>query len=508
MSISTAISLDRISRIVGYKLRAGNFGTGTPNLPQRIAILAEANTANQATIDDAPFEFINAKEVGDKYGYGSPAYMIARILRPISGSLVGGIPTVLYPQLAAGGATSAVYKLGVTVATTVTANVTHKVVINGRDNIDGFSFSFSPAIGDDAAAVRQKIIDAINNVLAAPVIAAENVTDVDLTSKWAGATAILSVRIDTGDNAGGIVYAETSNTDGTGEPAITTSLGYFGETWNTLVINSYGTGKLADLEAFNGVPDPDNPTGRYLPTNFKPFVALFGSLLSDKDDIALITDAAARKDQVTNVLCPAPNSEGFAFEAAANMCVTCALIFNDNPHLGNGGVSYNDMPVPADSDIGDFESYDGRDFIAKAGSSTVLLENGKFTVQDYETTYHPDGETPAKFRKVRDLNVNWNIAFGWNIIQKSDIWDKAITDDDAPVRVGDTVSPKRVKQLVSSYADDLTDRALIADPDFTRESTQVGINEDNPARLDTFFRVKLTSTADIISSDVEFDFNF
>lgn len=508
MAISTAISLDRISRVIGYKLKKANFGSLTANLPQRIAVLGEANTANQGTIDVTPFEFISAKEVGDKYGYGSPLHLMARILRPISGNVLGGIPTVIYPQLEET-ATAAVFKLGVTVATTVTENATHFVVINGRDNVDGSRYSFNVAIGDDAATVQAAIVAAVQNVLGSPVGAAVNIGDVDFTTKWAGASAILAIRIDVGTKPAGIIYAETSNTAGTGTVTIQTGLDNFGETWNTIVINAYGTSEFATLEAHNGVPDPDNPTGRYSANNWKPYAALFGSLLSDKDDVVAITDAAARKDQVTNVLCPAPNSEGFIFEAAANMAVTHALIFNNSPHLGNGGVSYIDMPVPLlEGNIGDFSDYNARDFMAKRGSSTVLLKNGKYTVQDFETTYHPDGEVPAKFRKVRDLNVNWNIGFGWMIIQDWDIQDKAIVKDDSPVIVGDTISPKQGKQLINSYADDITSRALNSDAQFTKDSALVEINGTNPARLDTFFRTKLTSTADIVSSDVEFDFNF
>ena len=51
-------------------------------------------------------------------------------------------------------------------------------------------------------------------------------------------------------------------------------------------------------------------------------------------------------------------------------------------------------------------------------------------------------------------------------------------------------------------------RALIVDADFSKESAQVGINQQNPARLDIFFRYKRSSTAHIVSSDVEVDFNF
>ena len=508
MATSTAISQDRISSVVGYKLKKANFGTNTPDLPQKIVLLGEGNTANQSSFDITEFDFISAKEVGDRFGYGSPLHIMSRIIRPNSGGVIGGIPTIILPQLEAAGATAAVYKLGVTVATAVTANVTHKLTINGRDNIDGQTYSYSLVVGDVLAVVQQKIIDAIAGVLGSPVSGAINVGDVDITTKWAGSTAILNVSVDTGKSAAGVVYAETSNTAGTGDPAITAALAAFGAEWNTLVINPYGSAQFTALEAFNGIPDPTTPTGRYSAENFKPFVSLFGSLLSDKDDIIAITDATARKSEVTNVLCPAPNSEGFAFEAAANMCASVALIFNDTPHLGNLNQNYPDMPVPSDGNIADFADYNARDYMAKRGSSTVILANGKYKVQDFLTTYHPDGETPAKFNEVRDLNVNWNIAFGWKIIQDNDIQGKVIVNNDQQVSVDDTVAPKQGKQLIFSYASLLASKALIADVAFTEESAIVGINQTNPARLDTFFRVKITSIGKIVSSDVEFDFNF
>ena len=155
MTISTAVSLDRLSRVVGYKIKKGNFGGITQNLPQRIAILGEANTANQGTINETPFSFLLSQDVGNKYGYGSPLHLMARILRPISGNVLGGIETIIYPQLE-GVATAGVYTLGVTVATTVTANVTHKLYINGRSNLDGVSYDLNLAIGDTQADVTQK----------------------------------------------------------------------------------------------------------------------------------------------------------------------------------------------------------------------------------------------------------------------------------------------------------------------------------------------------------------
>jgi hypothetical protein len=59
----------------------------------RIAILAEANTANQSGLETDGTEITTAQAAGELYGYGSPIYHIMRILRPISGGGIGGSPS-------------------------------------------------------------------------------------------------------------------------------------------------------------------------------------------------------------------------------------------------------------------------------------------------------------------------------------------------------------------------------------------------------------------------------
>ena len=96
--MSFAVGSELISRVVGYKITKGNFQESSPNLPQRIAILGEANTANQANLDLIGKQITSAKQAGDLYGYGSPIYQMARILLPLQSDGVGGIPVIVYPQ--------------------------------------------------------------------------------------------------------------------------------------------------------------------------------------------------------------------------------------------------------------------------------------------------------------------------------------------------------------------------------------------------------------------------
>lgn len=514
MAISTAIDITRVSRVIGYKIMKGFFGVTSPYLPQRIAVLGEANTANQATITEDPFEFTDADAVGAKYGYGSPLHQIARILRPKSGNILGGIPTVIYPQKEDGSPTVTTITTSVAFqsGSEADANETQYLKINGRTSIDGQSYQMNIEKGDTNDDVIQKAVDAVNSVIGAPVSAAttgaEGSLDMELTSKWKGVTsADITVEVEEGDNLAGLTWSpESDKTDGTGDQSVTDSLNKFGDVWNTIVINPYDSTVFTELEDFNGVPDPSTPTGRYVPTIFKPFIAFFGNVDTTESAVTTITDASARKDQVTNVMAPAPGSAGFKWEAAANMALITAPVMQNAPHSDNSGMSYFDMPVG--SDIGDFGDYNSRDVMVKAGASTVTVKNGKYTIQDSVTTYHPDGENPPKFRFTRDLNVDWNVGYGWLLIMDRDIQDKAIVADNSPSTVSNTISPKQAKQLVISYAGSLAQRALIADLEFTEESIETGINETNPARLDIFFKYKRTSTAHQVSTDATVDFFF
>ena len=95
---SNAVGIERVSRIVGYVIKKGDFRVQSPNLPQRIAVLAEANEANQSGLSTTARQVTSAQQAGSIYGYGSPIHQILRILKPLYGEGVGGIPIIVYPQ--------------------------------------------------------------------------------------------------------------------------------------------------------------------------------------------------------------------------------------------------------------------------------------------------------------------------------------------------------------------------------------------------------------------------
>jgi phage tail sheath gpL-like len=509
--ISSAVGAERISRVVGYKLKKGNFAISSPNLPQKILVLAEGNTANQATMPVEKREITSAKEAGTLYGLGSPIHQIMRILRPVSGDGVGGIPTVVFPTEEAAGATAAVAACDVTLATTATDSATHYIMINGRKDIDGVPYSYSVVKGDTDVIIIGKIVAAINAVLGAPVIAAtvgSPVVSFTLTTKWKGISAAeLKVAFDNGGKDCGITYT-SAVTGGTGAAVITDALAALGSDWVTIIVNSHGAATFDAIEAVNGIPDPDIPTGRYSAILWKPFISIWGSIEDDKDDLVTITDAAARQSQVTHALAPAPLSSGYSWEAAANMAYLFALIAQNSPHLDVNSKQYPDMPVPSDGVIGDMSDYNNRDYLVQRGSSTVDLSAGKYTVQDFVTTYHPAGEVPPQFRYCRNLMLDFNLRYGHFLLEQAYVVDKTLVPSDQSVNVAGTIKPKDWIQVLRSYADDLAGRALIAGADFMKSSIQVEVSTTNPDRLETYFRYKRTGVARISSTDAEAGFAF
>lgn len=496
------VGTERISKVVGYNLTTGDFSNVTPNLPQRIAILGEANEANQSTFPTGATVITSAKKAGELYGYGSPIHSIMRILRPVTGDGVGGIQTVVYAQAKASGAAAKV--LTVTVTGTATDNGTHTLVVAGRKGIDGQFYDVNIVTGDTPTVIAGKVKDAINNILSAPLSASSSAAVATCTSKWNGLTADeITITVDTGTNDCGVTYAVASTASGSGTPSITTALTSFGADWNTLVINSYGTvtAALTSLEQFNGVPDPDTPTGRFAGTIMKPFIALTGSTA---DNPSSVTDS--RKTQVTVAICPAPGSKGFNYEASANMALLFSRIAQDSPHLDVSGKAYPDMPTP--TSIGTMAAYTDRDAIVKKGCSTVELVAEQYRVVDFVTTYHPDGEVNPQFRYCRNIMIDLNVRFGYYLLEQLHVVDHVICADTDTVSATKVIKPIMWKQILGDYADGLANRALTVDGPFMKKSITVSLSTVNPDRLETFFRYKRSGYARISSTTAQAGFNY
>jgi len=506
-AISTAIGSERRSRTAGYKIKKGFFDNVTSNLPQLVAVFGEANTANQAGLSISKKEITSAKEAAELYGYGSPLHQMFRILRPISGDGIGGIPTIAFPQVSDVSASATVIEW--TIAGSATSNATHTLAVAGRESLDFKTYEYTVSTGDTEAVVASKMADAINGVLSSPVSATSALGVLTITSKWEGETSSkLKIRVDNLGNPAGLTYAQTGLVAGAGTVDISTALSQFGGDWYTIVLNSYGENStiLTLLEQINGKPDESNPTGRYAGRIFKPFVALFGTSEDDKDNLALITDDAARVSQVTNVLCPAPKSECLFSEIAADAVLKVARIAQDTPELSYSGKSYADTPVPNDGLIGDMSDYNNRDFLIKKGCSNVILENSAYQIQELVTTYHPAGEEPLQYNYVRNLILDWNVTDGYRVLEELFVKDAVLLENGQVTTASKSIKPKQWAAILYDYFDALATRGFIRDAEFSKSSLQVQIDPSNPNRFNTFFRYRRTGIARIQSTDVEAGF--
>lgn len=505
-SLSTAIGIERRSRTSGYQIKKGFFSNETSNLPQVIGIFAQANTANQSSITADRREITSSDEAGRIYGYGSPIHQVMRILRPQNEVGVGGIPTIVFPQLE--DESFSATEIEFTVSGTATKNSTHFIRIAGRESIDFKNYSFNLLKDETASDIAQKIADSINNNLSSPVSCTVVGAVLTMTTKWKGLmSSEIKISFNNNGEPSGISYAKTNETLGAGSPDLSDSLTQIGSDWITVLINSYNDDLIFDqLEQFNGTPSTENPTGRYEGSVFKPYMAFFGDTNSNKYDLADLTDQESRIDQVTNVLCPAPNSEGFTWEAAANVARLFARTMQDSPEIDINGMSYPDMPVPENGLIGDMSDYENRDFLIKKGCSTVILDKGKYVIQDLVTTYHPEGEEPLQFNYCRNLNLDWNIADAYRTLEKIRLRDRVIIKDNQVTDSKNAIKPKEWKAVLYDLFDNMASAALINEPEFSKESLQVSIPTTNPNRFETFFRYKRTGIARIESTTAEAGF--
>lgn len=506
MAISTAVPLDRVSAVVGYEINASLEGIAAGVLPQRIAIIGEKSSSHQWGA--SKLNFTSAQQVGLQYGFSSPLYAAARILRPLSGDVLGSIPTICYAVDEVGTA-KVITK---TIVGTANKTVTHSMAVNGRYQLDGHVFSYVVNAGDTAAEIAPKMRDALNGCLGICGVASVVTDNLVFTAGWKGLSSNeVNIVIDVNGDAAGLTYAESAPTAGAGEPSMEVPFTEFGSDWNTIIINCLGRGTNdAYLDALNTfIGNANTGTGRYNSIEFKPAVALFGdnSVTTVAHSLTLAGD---RKNEMSNAFCPAPNSKGLSFEAAANLAVVYAPIAQSTPNVDPIGQLYPDMPTS--SNIGDFSNSTNRDLIVKNGASTVKLNGNSYEIVDFITTYHPDDEpaTASLFRYVKDLiGIDYNFRYLYMIYEQIYVVGKTIIGDTSLTTAPGTISPKRWKAILANqYGPRLVDLGLMADADYFINSIQVAIGQSNNNRIETSFKAQRTGTARVLSTTNQTQFKF
>ena len=511
MHISSAIIEDAVARVIGTKLVFVDLRTVSKVQPIQVAVFAPASAAAEGGIvANEPFDFVSAKEVGDEFGYKSPAYRVARMVRPETGGGVSTIRTVIFPIIPTAAA-QATDVLAINIAgVNPTKNVPANINANGR--LIPFSILKTDTVTTLADRIKDTLDAAIrvNTVDSVVEAAVGNDIDITMTVGWNGLSGNgVTIEIEAEDTAG-VIFTNPAFAAGAGTFDLTAALANFGDTWFNLVINACDPAEtvLDQLEDFNG--SPENGTGRWTSTTMLPYVALYGTLESDKDTVTTVPDT--RKLDLTNVKCPAPGSQGFDFEAAAAYATQIALTASANPPLAYSDLPLLDMPGPKElGDVGDFNNFLGRDFIEKRGVSTASLKGGIYYIEDVNTHYHPDGvdlSAAPYFRVVHVFGRAFNVIFTYRLREAISLMNKIIVDDTRKTTNPEAIDPKKWASIVRAYIDEKEVEGITTDAAASRETVETGISQVNPERVETAFQLIFSNNVRQADSTTRFGFKF
>lgn len=480
-------------------------------LPQKLAILSPIATSKQSGFSDynVPKKINSYAEALEEYGI-CPATIAMRILKPTAGGGLSSVPVYVFPVEDESGATAGAGTITPTASAAATSSNTHYVKFNGRKSIEGRSCGFSISEDDSIATIVAAITAAINGFLHTPVGATDGTTAVTLASVWKGITANkIDLEIDTNGDDCGITYVVVDPASASGAAEITGALANFGDIWYTKVLNVFGSSVYGDLATFNGIPNVETGgSGRWLNTVMKPFIAYDGT--TESAEATLLALAASRTTDLTNQLCPAPNSLNYEFEAASAWIVELAQRQNSDPSISVLDATLTDITGPEDGNIGDMKTFSIRDSLVLNGVSTVTYDGSQYAISSAITFRRPVDQNPTAidFKFDRDINLDLNVKYNYRVNENTYLKGKTlaadtdVVDGDAPV-----IKPKDWLAIVLDLTLKLVKKGWLADYDYTKENTSVAINGSNPNRIDTIYNYKLTGVARIMAATVYKSYN-
>lgn len=491
MAISTAVDINAVARVVGIKtifkdLRGGRILF----LPQRVAVIGQGNSIAVYSTDKR--QVTSAVDAAAIYGSGSPIHLAVLQLLPINGDGVGTIPVTVYPLVDDGAGAPSVGDI--TPSGAPSGAGAYKVRIN---NIDSESFVIS--VGDVVADMVTAMTDAINAVLEMPVIAVDNVTEVELTSKWEGASANdIFVEV-VGPTDLNVAFAITQPVGGLVNPDVQDALDQIGDVWETMALNCMDIADTDTLDIYSVFGE-----GRWGALTRKPLVVFTGNTAITVAAAIAVPDA--RKTDRTNAQLVAPASNDLPFVVAARQLARIVVVAANNPPHDYGSQDATGLVPGSDGAQWDYLE---QDTAVKGGSSTTKVKDGIINIADVVTFYHPTGDPIPAYRYVVDIVKLQNIIFNLNLIFATDEWDGApLIPDDQPTVNPDAKKPKSAVAAIASMLDSLGLNAIISDSKTAKESTVAQINDQNPKRLDVVLTVQLSGNTNIISIDLNFGFKF
>lgn len=155
------IESSAVARVLGVETQYLDLrGGGVLNLPQRVAVFAQGSS--DAVYALTKYQATSAGQVGNRFGFGSPAHLIARQLFPANGDGVGTIPVTFYPLADHGSGVAA--EGTITPSGTQSRSASYRVKANNIPS-ERFVIAASATVSEICAAMEA----AISAVLEMPV---------------------------------------------------------------------------------------------------------------------------------------------------------------------------------------------------------------------------------------------------------------------------------------------------------------------------------------------------
>lgn len=489
MTISTAIPQSYKARAIGVKTEFKNLSQAARLLPMRVIIVGQGTTL--ATYSTNKRQVFSAFEVGQIYGFGSPARLAALELLPPNNDGIGAIPLTIYPL--ADGTTEAIGEINVT-GSSQTETQSYIVKINELRSEP----IVIPALTNPNAA-SALIMAGINAAIDMPMIASNAAQPaVKLESKWKGASAN-DLYIEIEGELSGLGFTITQPTGGTGNPDVQAALDQLGSDWDTLVLNCLNIADITNLAKYSNVGE-----GRWQPIKPKPFLTFTGNTEADVN-LAIVESDSRPTDRV-NCQLVAPASNELPFVAAARQLARIAKLANENPPV-DYALQKADGLVPGPD--ADQWNENERDFAFKAGSSTIEIIDNVINLSNTLTFYHPSGDPTPAYQYAVDVIKVMNVVYNIRLIFEDPEWAGAVL-----IPNGQSTNNPRAKNpsmavaAIARMIDQLALLSILSDPETAKATIVADISATNPKRLDISFTYQISGNTNQISIDANWGFFF
>lgn len=511
--------------VIDSTSQATAVGVGAKNLPFSFAgenvqsIIGIAGTYDPAitTItDEEPLEVISADDVGAKTGFGFPLHRAA--IKIFQGTEGAGTVYII-PQSETGTASAGEIAWSGTITKAGTiylriANELYTVDIANAATIEN---------------VSDAVVAAVNEVAAAPVVAAKTAVtfETTFTAKHKGLTGddititLYAAEGETGLAPTGLVGAITAMTGGAGTPDIQDALDGLGtgdeanQLGLTEFFHTYGvdTSTIDKISLYVG--EGNNFTGLYSKLIGRPFFSLnCDTTPGSAGYTALKAITDARLNDRANGILGAPDEDDMPSDIAALASGIIGRLGQQNPAQNYAGQALSGVgrrSVSANRWTKDYSS--GRDAAVKAGISPTKVISEQLFLQNVVTFYRPASVATGSngYKSVRSFWITRNVLHNIRLFFESEDWqgitivnDKSlVTDFEAKQKARDLVD---VRTAFNNLTDFFVRKSWFFDDVFPKENSEYTIRALSNG-FDVIYRWKMSGEVHVINVQSTFDTN-